>query len=442
MAPTTATPTDVVTAFFSVANKLNSRLYHSKWIPLEYWAFLVNRELRENKIQTHQLKKFLEPFTHRMLSGDDKGDIVWIKHTWKKLKRRRISEVKEGQKKLRDFYRVETSATLETNTDETENQPQDKQIRMFQQYYFKYRAKIKERKNDNNEQEERATTKTEEPTTTPAASPPSETATTTPAASPPSAETATRNHTASLQIDTIIVTSLPEPVNTTIPRPVTPTTNALDSPANADIKAILESVINPELLTRQDLFVGDEEEACKKLRDAMHKFGKQKQKESNELHYQILTPDDRLADQVDGNKYTKLLDRFCCPLNKRAIQGFLTIALQMAQENNATKILALPRKGGIGYGKHLVPVIPSSTRKTLHDNALRWLPTLYEAVAANDTMDLYTICFQMIVLHKHHCPKAFDDACRTRGPVAKAFKIDPHRQIAMCIQANLTYSHL
>ena len=401
MAAVAAKPAAVMAAFFFVANKLNSRKYHSKWIPLEYWAFQVNLRLGGRAyVKQPKLKKILEGNTDRMLDdNDNRGQIVMIKHTWKRLKRRRESAVTEHQTKMRDFYRVETSETLECKMEETQKLSQEDQIKLFQQSYFKYRALIQ----DDEEEPTQSTLTTNRPET----------------------------------IDTTT-----QPINAPAVRPVTPTTNALDLPVKADVKAVLATVLNPELLKRQDLFVGDGDEACDKLRDAMHKFGIKKQKELNEKHYRTLAPDDKLMDQVDNSLYTKFLDRFCCPFNKRAIQGFLTIATKMQEENKETRMLMLPRVGGKGHGKRLVAVVPSTTRKTLNDNCRTWLPKLYEALTVDNALNLYGICYQLIMLHKLHCAKAFDDACRAKGPVAKAFKMDPHRQIAMCRKANLTYEHL
>ena len=154
--------------------------------------------------------------------NDNRGQIVMIKHTWKQLQRRRESAVTEHQTKMRDFYRVETSETLECKMEETQNLSQEDQIKLFQQSYFKYRALIQD------DEEE------------------------------PTQSTLTTN-----RLETIDTTT--QLINAPAVRPVTPTTNALDLPVKADVKAVLATVLNPELLKRQDLFVGDGDEACKKL---------------------------------------------------------------------------------------------------------------------------------------------------------------------------------
>ena len=95
---------------------------------------------------------------------------------------------------------------------------------------------------------------------------------------------------------------------------------------------------------------------------------------------------------------------------------------------------------GKGFGKRLVAIIPSDTSKKLFTNGKRWLPDFYTAIDTSGSLDLYTVCYQLILLHRYHMPKAFEDVCRTVG--AATFKMDPYRQIAMCHKANLNKEHL
>ena len=431
-----ASTADVVEAFFKVARRKSPKRFRSKWIPMEYWTHVVNEELQiGNKgcIRQRKLINMLNPFFNRVLCHDQQVDgICYVRHTKARVKRRRESSTasRDGTK-VRDFICIESESTYQ-NKDQIEKLTQPERIQHFQQSYYRYVSLIENDCNVNwsrSDQNSSSTALATERTTNPIE-----------ATEPPANSNAAPVQpvaTVTLDIDVNSCSS-----NNTKSQPITPISNPLDSPENADIRAILESVLNPSLLKRDDLFIGDGNIACEKLRSAMHRFGKQKQKEANLQHYRIIAANDNLSDLVDGKKYIPLLDRFCCPLNKRAIQSFLSIAVMIDEENEATQILRLPRKGGIGNGKCLVPVVPSTSRKTLQDNSRKWLPQLYKAVNVDSALDNYTISFQFILMHMRINWMAFMDVCRTKGPVAKAFKMDPHRQIAMCDQANLNYTHL
>ena len=87
-----------------------------------------------------------------------------------------------------------------------------------------------------------------------------------------------------------------------------------------------------------------------------------------------------------------------------------------------------------------MPIVPGDTPKKFYKNGKTWLPQFYDAVAGDaGNMSRYDTCYWLMKLHRFHEPKAFDDVCRTSR--VAAFKMDPHRQIAMFQKNNLTYEH-
>ena len=275
---------DVVAAFFKAAKRKKPKRFRSKWIPMEYWTHAVNAELQignKNCIRQRKLINMLSPFFNRILCDDQQvDDIYYLRHTTARVKRRResLSASRDGTK-VRDFIRIESESTYQ-NKDEIENLTQHERIQHFQQSYYRYSSLIENestlswsRSHQDCSSAVIAAERTTERTTSPMET----------------RETPTNSDAAAVQpITTVALEIDTNNCNNTNITPITPTSNPLDSPENADIKAILECVFNPLLLKRDDLFVGDANTACEKLRSAMHRFGKEKQKEANIEHYKII----------------------------------------------------------------------------------------------------------------------------------------------------------
>ena len=195
--------------------------------------------------------------------------------------------------------------------------------------------------------------------------------------------------------------------------------------------------MRPEHLAKPDLLVDGA--SIDEFRSTLQKFGCDLQRKSNQVHCETLSKDkcDDSINGFDSQRHNPFLVRFCCPPSKRAIQGFLQIALLMANDGDPS-ILNLPKHGGVGHGKRLVAVVPGDTPKTFYKNGKGWLPRLCDAIGGNN-MSRHDVCFWLTKLHRFHERKAFDDACRTSS--AASFKMDPHRQIAMFHKNNLTNEH-
>jgi hypothetical protein len=98
----------VVTAFFAVANKLSKWKYGSKWIPAEFWAFLVKKELQmsADALPEYKLRRYLEPYTKGPITDTEMcGAIKLLRYNTKRLKQRRDSGVlaKQQGTKTRHF---------------------------------------------------------------------------------------------------------------------------------------------------------------------------------------------------------------------------------------------------------------------------------------------------------------------------------------------------
>lgn len=156
--------------------------------------------------------------------------------------------------------------------------------------------------------------------------------------------------------------------------------NSLHDNNNQDILALLQTIIRPEYLVKEDLLIKD---ACiNSFRSELQKLGCSFQARQNKDHYESLAKD-RYDDSIqvfNRQKYECFFRRFCCPWSKRAIQSFLLMALQFADDGDSS-VLHLPKSGGVGYGPHLVPVIPGDTAKKLYKNGKGWMPRLYQELA-------------------------------------------------------------
>ena len=228
-----------------------------------------------------------------------------------------------------------------------------------------------------------------------------------------------------------------EPINPSQVVAPTEMTNSLHEPENRDVLTLLQSIIRPEYLTKPDLLI--KETSIDAFRSNLRTLGCNMQTEANKKYCDTLSKD-KYDDNINVHKkerHKPFLDRFCCPWSKRAIQGFLQIALLMSNDGEPG-IMNLPKHGGLGHGKRLVAVVPGDTPKNFYKNGKGWLPQLYNAIAGR-SMSRYDVCFWLIKLHRFYERKAFDDVCRTSH--VASFKMNPHRQIAMFQKNNLTYEH-
>ena len=221
------------------------------------------------------------------------------------------------------------------------------------------------------------------------------------------------------------------------PNPPPPTRNALHDEANRDLFELLFTILSPEHLDSPSLLNPDAD--LNSFRTRIQESGVRLQVESNDNRCNILAGDNDKLDQAIATKYTPFLDRFCMPPRKSAIQSFLHFALQIDQEHPGIGILQLEKFGGTkGYGRKLVAVLPGDTPVNFYKNGKQWLPNLYKAIAGNNLSE-YDVCFLLTKLHRYHNEAAFEDVCRTKSNMAKKFKLDPYRQIAMFHHTNLTY---
>ena len=293
-------------AFFAVANDQNSMSNHGKWIPADYWAYLCSKRLQTASVKTAKLRRALEPHMEQeeLLSASivhGLGCVVKVEATTRHL---RLGG--DGRKRTKAclFIKVETTATLATTdlfpTDNVEAQA------AFMDLYHTYMDMI-------------------EPI---------------PSAPPLTIHTALPRAENENQIQTNSNQSETQPVRPVTPEPQT----ALDLDANIDIRRLLTGVINPAILKQNDLFVDDG--SFDVLRERIRKYGMKLQLEKNKEKYSMLAPDDTLADEIDSKKYKPFLNNFCCPINSRAIQGIIAIALQIAQDNGGNGTIQLPRVNG------------------------------------------------------------------------------------------------
>ena len=385
-------------AFIAVAS-VYPRVRHGKWIPLTYWTPKVSLKLQE-PIQPRKLFKVLEKLhvINRDFTADDAktyGSIKKVESTGRRI-------TKEGCSKLSrvGFLFIVTAEAP------AEKLPvnQTELARFFQQRHDAYHRR-KSMLDPPTQQQY------------------------------PPKEAAAAEQTLP-KIDTEFATSDHSPVPACI-TPPNQEENVLYNEQNNDLLVLLGSIIRPEYMERFDLL---QPGAClDSFRLTIQSIGRSSQLEANKEHYETLAKD-RYDDDIKVNsraKYEPLLNRFCCPWSKRAIQGFLHTALQLAETDPS--ILQLRKYGGLGYGQRLVAVVPGDTPKKFYKNGKSWLQKLYQAVGGG-TMTRYDVCFWMIKLHRFYEPKAFEDACRI-FQTALSFKMDPYRQIAMFDRNNMTYEH-
>lgn len=378
----------IIKAFVATAS-VHSKLRHGKWIPATYWAPKVSLKL-PTRIKAQKLVKVLEKLhvTNRKFTQDeviDVGILVNVDAT-----ERRIIRSDSSKPSRVSFICVNTKIsgqeTLPVNHSEL--------ARFFQARYDQYQSRKSILLLPQTPQKSKAT---------------------------PSA---------------------PLKENKTIPTIHEESNNRLYEDGNRDLLALLEIIIRPEYLQKCDLLKdGDLEAMIESFRLEVQSVGCRFQTQENERFYKILARD-RYDDNIQSSnkqKYEPFLTKFCCPWSRRAIQGFLTTAIKIAEDDDSS-ILQLPKFGGIGYGQRLVPVVPGDTPRKLYKNAKGWMPRLYEAINGNcSSMSRYDICYWLIKLHRYYEPKAFQDACRTS--LVPSFKMDVHRQIAMFQANNLTYEH-
>ena len=357
------------------------KLRHGKYIPLTYWVIKVNKKLLAQGLQRITPRKLLRSLEklgliNRELEADEMGDICKICAT-----ERRITRISGANPTRVGFLCVATAGTPE----ETLPLNQHELGKLFQARYVQYQ------------------------------------------------------HRKSIlilpPIDTGEVTAVRDAVPP--PRVVTPTEHMHEilKDKNKEIYDPLSSVIKPDKLVamlKEDI---DLDSFKNKVQD----IGCRMRAEANTKHFSMLAKD-RYDDRVrvsDKNKYTAFLNRFCCPLSKKAIQGFMLLALKIDEESKATGMMQLQKYGGNGYGQRLVAVVPADTGANLKQTARRWLPQLFEAIRGNENLSQYEIAFHLLKLHRSLHKQAFDDVVKTS--MATTFKMNPYRQIAMFHKTNLTY---
>ena len=79
----------VVAAFITCSNQLSDDDV-DKWILVEFWAFLVNSELKTNKVQAKDVKRSIG-MTDREVEATDTDGITLIEFTRRKTKKRKKS---------------------------------------------------------------------------------------------------------------------------------------------------------------------------------------------------------------------------------------------------------------------------------------------------------------------------------------------------------------
>ena len=133
-------------AFFSVANDLNERLYHSKWIPLEFWVYRANMKLHKElggSVKASKLKKMVEQCANTIthLDAEMRGRIVDVQINQRKVKHRRDSHhpSKDGRKK-KLFIKVESQHNV---ADEMDGVDDETRTQIYQHYCYKFTALLK-----------------------------------------------------------------------------------------------------------------------------------------------------------------------------------------------------------------------------------------------------------------------------------------------------------
>jgi hypothetical protein len=119
------------------------------------------------------------------------------------------------------------------------------------------------------------------------------------------------------------------------------------------------------------------------------------------------------------------------------MKGMVLSLLKLGE--TVTEVLQLPSISNRGVGKKPVLLQPVTTIRSFQQRAKGILETFLQAIVANDEMDNSTVTKMLIVTLVETDYKAFDEVCLAISDCLKhQCKLDPHQQIAMIEDVNLS----
>jgi hypothetical protein len=377
------TPID---AFVKVLDRLPKK-QHGKWIPMTYWMEKVNHWLTEERLSQRKIFTLLQKnhILDRELTADEYGNAV------EKIVSTERRVTVDGKSKKIFFLCVES------NKKKQPNQFTQEEYQAAYDVFDQRRSIAMVREWQQQQQQQRS---------------------------------------CSLVVDTRMEEN-------TDPRTVTPTeqefcrrdqpppcpqdTPATDIIIDNDIKELLQPFIDVQYLKP--------DASNRAFRQAIKEFGCRIQKMENQARLAIFKRDgDDISSLTDIDTPTlTVLDRYCIPPMKSAIQSIIHVALKL-DAAGVNGIFQLKQFGGKGTGKRLIPVVPTSP-KYFNINAKVWMPQLLDAVVADDSISRLKRC-QLI------CTALQKLVETTMEKETAINKMDPHRQIGMADAANVTYKQL
>jgi len=372
---------DMVAAFLRVAQqKRRSHSVHGKWIPICYWADLVNREIHPGAVKPSKLYKALEDcgcFVTTASNNFDYGCVEAIFGTEARVKRRRASLSISATKK-RQFLCIETS---ETKADELPTNNNIKAV-FFHEQYLKYaRASIIE----------------------------------------PAVATRATEGTANVAAKSM-----------------------LSNDDVAYLKNLFAGIINDKYLSCDDLFVEANRTVInEQIERVGRKLQEERNKLHYKIFYQSPAIYKRKdIKTLDPSNHPVLTNRFGIPLTVPAIQDIGKAILNIADD--VPEVLEFPKFGGSrGKGNTLVTkIVPSSTEVRLYANAKRWMPCVLEAAVENDSpLAKYHVVSVLMKVLATIDSDAFNDVCRAKHRDVHQ-RIDPLLQKALVFDAHLAQNQL
>jgi len=371
---------EIVRAFLRVAQqKRRSHSVHGKWIPICYWADLVNKEIHPGSVKASKLYKAMEDcgcFVTTLSDSFDHGCVVAIKRTEARVKRRRASMSISATKK-RQFLCIETSDTKADNLPTNNNT----KASFFQEQYFKYARALSE---------------------------------------------------------STVVNSVPE----ASANPTAETKLSNDNIAyykNLFAGIIDDKYLSCDDLfiqTSRPLINEQIEGVGRKLQEEKVKTHYKKFYQSPAIYKR------KDIKTLDPASHPVLTNRFGIPLTVPAIQDIGKAIISIA-DNVPEVLEFPKFGGSRGRGNTLVTkIVPSSTEERLYANAKRWMPSVLDAAVEDESpLARYHIVSVLMKVLASIDNEAFNDVCRSKHRTVHQ-RMDPLLQKALVFDAHLAQNQL
>ena len=433
----TPQPSETERAFVRVA--CSKKALQDTWIPLFYWSYLINQELRVSCFARNKLRSVLSKRNALDRSFTDADTPVFRTITRIASNQKSISvaptETFKGNKQKVFFLRVTLS---NSKAAEQEMMPtkRDSIAQHFQDQYEKYEKLIQTSSQHGSSHTRKRKELTVNTTFVSAGYNTMARVTPEPQSTQAASVATTRN--------------LP-PTNEDPPPPneehaiVTPTasdTEDDDCLLPADIVALLSGVVKETVLT-EDIFV-DGDRSYAELRKRVQRLGCERQKIANTKHYKQFKVSHQFKKkditQLDPSAHFVLTNRFHVPLTLAAVRDLAHSIVTLAED--VPEVLEFDKWGGSkGSGKRIVAnIVPSTNKQRLYANAKQYMPSIIEAAVAPDSelATYHVICELIKVLSKIDF-QAFTDVCRK---YQETKKIEVETQRALVCEAHLTQHQL